>query len=210
MILDEPTNHLDIQSRKILIEALSQYTGTFVVVSHDRHFLDRIANKVWYVGHGQVHAFLGNYSGYQYNLNKEMQDFSTDNNGGQKAEINNENLGIEAVKTRDRLKENKRSEAEERNKMYREVLERGIENLKDWKLLSPKQIRKGLAELEERIQKMEERKSEIESLLQNPRFYEDKELSHEIANEYCQLENTLNKLYDEWESINIYLEVEET
>jgi ATP-binding cassette subfamily F protein 3 len=210
MILDEPTNHLDIQSRKILIEALSLYTGTFVVVSHDRHFLDRIANKVWYVGHSQVHAFLGNYSDYQYHLNKEVHHFSTDNNGGQKAEINNENLGIETVKSRGRLKGSKRSEAEERNRMYREVLERGIENIKDWKSLSPKQIRKGLAELEERIQKMEERKSEIESLLQNPRFYEEKELSHEIANEYSQLENTLNKLYDGWEAINIYLEVEET
>jgi ATP-binding cassette subfamily F protein 3 len=208
MILDEPTNHLDIQSRKILIEALSQYAGTFVVVSHDRHFLDQVANKVWYVGHGQVHTFLGNYSDYQYHSARELLHFPTDNNDDQKAETNNENPGNETIKTRDRLKENKRSEAEERNRMYREVLEQGIENIKDWKLLSPKQIRKGLAELEERIQKMEARKSEIESLLQNPGFYEDKELSHEIANEYSQLENTLDSLYDSWGSINIHLEIE--
>src|SRR5690606_12783568 len=56
LILDEPTNHLDAQSIAVLIDALQQFTGTFVVVSHDRHFLDQIANNVWYVAGGGVKA----------------------------------------------------------------------------------------------------------------------------------------------------------
>ena len=54
MIFDEPTNHLDMQSINVLIEALQQYDGSFVVVSHDRHFLDQIVNKVWRAEDGQV------------------------------------------------------------------------------------------------------------------------------------------------------------
>ena len=64
LILDEPTNHLDIQSRNVLIEALRQYSGTFVLVSHDRHFLDQTVSKIWRVGNKQVQEFHGNYSDY--------------------------------------------------------------------------------------------------------------------------------------------------
>src|SRR5690606_35551761 len=48
LLLDEPTNHLDIQSVNILIQALQQYEGTFITVSHDRYFISGIANKIWY------------------------------------------------------------------------------------------------------------------------------------------------------------------
>ncbi|MEX1054650.1 MAG: ABC-F family ATP-binding cassette domain-containing protein, partial [Rhodothermales bacterium] len=68
LILDEPTNHLDAQSIAVLIEALQQYTGTLVVVSHDRHFLDRIANQVWYVADRSVRTYPGNYSDYRWQL----------------------------------------------------------------------------------------------------------------------------------------------
>src|SRR5690349_25079675 len=49
LLLDEPTNHLDFISENILIQALEQYQGTFVVVSHNRHFVSQIANKIWYI-----------------------------------------------------------------------------------------------------------------------------------------------------------------
>ncbi len=66
MILDEPTNHLDIQSRGVLVDALNRYNGTFVVVSHDRLFLDRVSNKVWYAEKGKVVTYPGNYSEFRY------------------------------------------------------------------------------------------------------------------------------------------------
>jgi ATP-binding cassette, subfamily F, member 3 len=68
LVLDEPTNHLDIHSIGVLTEALRQYSGTFVVVSHDRHFLDRVVNKVWRVEDGTVRQFDGNYSDYTWQV----------------------------------------------------------------------------------------------------------------------------------------------
>ena len=66
LILDEPTNHLDIQSVNILIQALQQYQGTFVIVSHDRHFISQVANKVWFIEDKQVKQYPGTYEEYKY------------------------------------------------------------------------------------------------------------------------------------------------
>ncbi len=64
LILDEPTNHLDIPSREALEEALAEFEGTLIVVTHDRYFLDRIINKLLVVGKQTVSQYLGNYSEY--------------------------------------------------------------------------------------------------------------------------------------------------
>ncbi|MBN2342483.1 MAG: ABC-F family ATP-binding cassette domain-containing protein [Deltaproteobacteria bacterium] len=67
LVLDEPTNHLDIQSREILLEALKDFEGTVLIVSHDRHFLKSLVTRVFEIDHGHMHVFEGNY---QYYLDK--------------------------------------------------------------------------------------------------------------------------------------------
>jgi len=64
LILDEPTNHLDIQSREILLEALKAYTGTLILVSHDRYFLRHLVDQVFEINDGQVLAYPGDYEYY--------------------------------------------------------------------------------------------------------------------------------------------------
>lgn len=66
LLLDEPTNHLDFISENILIQALQQYLGTFVVVSHNRHFISQIANKIWYIENHQIKEYPGTYEEYEY------------------------------------------------------------------------------------------------------------------------------------------------
>lgn len=61
LLLDEPTNHLDMQSVNILIQALNQYEGTYVIVSHDRHFISQVSNKVWYIEDEQIKEYPGGY-----------------------------------------------------------------------------------------------------------------------------------------------------
>ncbi len=64
LILDEPTNHLDIQSRETLLAALQNFTGTVVLVSHDRHFLRCLINRVFEIDHGQMRVYDGSYEYY--------------------------------------------------------------------------------------------------------------------------------------------------
>lgn len=65
LLLDEPTNHLDIISVNILIQALQQYKGTFVLVSHDRHFISEVANKIWYIEDRLIKEYPGTYAEYE-------------------------------------------------------------------------------------------------------------------------------------------------
>jgi len=65
LVLDEPTNHLDMASVNILIQALQQYEGTFIVVSHDRYFLDHVANKIWFIEDKQIKEYPGTYEEYE-------------------------------------------------------------------------------------------------------------------------------------------------
>jgi ATP-binding cassette, subfamily F, member 3 len=64
LLLDEPTNHLDLRAKDVLLNALVEYTGTVVFVSHDRYFIDKLATRVFEVGDGKVELFPGNYEDY--------------------------------------------------------------------------------------------------------------------------------------------------
>ena len=64
LLLDEPTNHLDMVSVNILIQALQQYEGTYVIVSHDRYFVSEVATKIWYIEDEQIKEYPGTYDEY--------------------------------------------------------------------------------------------------------------------------------------------------
>jgi ATP-binding cassette subfamily F protein 3 len=66
LILDEPTNHLDLDSKEVLLEALEDYGGTLIFVSHDRYFVDKLATKVIEVGGGQTLVYPGGYEDFIY------------------------------------------------------------------------------------------------------------------------------------------------
>ena len=66
LLLDEPTNHLDFISENILIQALQQYQGSFVVVSHNRHFVSQVANKIWYIEDHQIKEYPGTFDEYKF------------------------------------------------------------------------------------------------------------------------------------------------
>src|SRR5882762_7294089 len=64
LLLDEPTNHLDMRAKDVLLEALMEYNGTVVFVSHDRYFIDKLATRVFEIGDGKVEVYPGNYEDY--------------------------------------------------------------------------------------------------------------------------------------------------
>ncbi len=71
LILDEPTNHLDIQSREILLDILREFAGTVVLVSHDRHFLRALVNRVFEIDHGEMRIYEGDYDYYLHKSGRE-------------------------------------------------------------------------------------------------------------------------------------------
>ncbi|HEV8480758.1 MAG TPA: ATP-binding cassette domain-containing protein [Candidatus Eisenbacteria bacterium] len=116
LLLDEPTSHLDIPSRELLEDALGEYGGALVMISHDRHFLESLANRVVEVGGGGARHYLGTYTEYLEKKEREAQVSAAPPS--------------EPTAAR-RSREDKRREAEERNARYRALspLKREVESL---------------------------------------------------------------------------------
>ncbi len=76
LLLDEPTNHLDLRAKDVLLNALQDYTGTVVFVSHDRYFIDRLATRVFEIGNGRVIPYAGNYEDYLWQKQREKDEQS--------------------------------------------------------------------------------------------------------------------------------------
>jgi ATP-binding cassette subfamily F protein 3 len=150
LILDEPTNHLDIATKELFQQALLKYSGTILIVSHDRFFLDILITRVIEIRDGKIYDYPGNYS---YFIEKRAQLL---------AEIDNLTLTIKnapsskpKVKTLDKLK--KREEAEERNLIYRQN----------------KDILEKLKLVEEHIKTLKENKANTEAQLCDPVILKD-------------------------------------
>ena len=164
LLLDEPTNHLDMDSREVLEEALADYPGTILAVSHDRYFINRFAEKVFVLEEDGIREYLGNYDSY---FAKVSRDAEPD--------------GETASMTRTALdKEKKRSREEQQR-------------------VRAKQDR--LKQAEEAVAKAEKEAGELEKILADPETYRDPEAAAETTRKYHLLQEEINRLYSEWESL---------
>jgi len=68
IILDEPTNHIDIQTKEVLETALKEYKGTVIFISHDRYFINKLANKILYIENKTIKEYIGNYEDYKQKM----------------------------------------------------------------------------------------------------------------------------------------------
>jgi ATP-binding cassette subfamily F protein 3 len=201
MILDEPTNHLDIQSREVLIDSLKDYKGTFIVVSHDRHFLDEVSNKVWYAEDKGLVTYPGTYSEFHYHQTKREKDSSF-------ADNNNVETGKSVEDVTDKQALDKREQAERRNRLYKELVELGIENMENWEELSVKQLQSALEDLESKIHINEDKKAELEKFMADPSNFNEKDRAEQLSHEYSELTQNLQKSYERWDEITAYLDLQ--
>ncbi len=172
LIFDEPTNHLDMQSKGILQQALQQFAGTLMIVSHDRDFLDPIVDKTLEIQPGYLKTWLGNIS---YYLDKKSDQEA-------EAEAN------KPVQKDDRSisrKEQRRIEAERRNALSKKL----------------KPLKSRLKEIEKGIDEMETRQAEIETEMANSDFYDDSERVKEVSLEYEKIKTDIADLLNKWEEI---------
>ena len=179
LIFDEPTNHLDMQSKNILQQALQQFEGTLMIVSHDRYFLDPIVSKTLEVQPGRIKTWLGNISYYLDKKSKEEESDSYQQNTIQQSQN-----GADQTKTLSR-KEERRLEAEKRNALSKKI----------------KPLKKRITALEKEIEQTEARISEIEEMMAQSDFYDDADRVKDISMEYDELKSSLNQAFGKWEEI---------
>lgn len=135
LLLDEPTNHLDLDMREALSLALSTYKGALILVSHDRHLLEAIADKLWLIYDGNVSEFNGDLNDYQEFLNKKNREYKEKLNEKTQKQPN-QNLVSEKAKAQTyKTKEQKKLEAQKRQslrplKLEIEKLEKQMEKIK--------------------------------------------------------------------------------
>lgn len=135
LLLDEPTNHLDLDMREALSLALSTYKGALILVSHDRHLLEAIADKLWLIDDGNVSEFNGDLNDYQEFLNKKNREYKEKLNEKTQNQPK-QNLVSEKAKAQTyKTKEQKKLEAQKRQslrplKLEIEKLEKKMDKIK--------------------------------------------------------------------------------
>ena len=192
LILDEPTNHLDINSIQVLVDALKQYTGTFVVVSHDRHFLDEVATKVWAVGSGDVKEYPGSYSEYRWRQEQQAADVVP------KVESNAPAVQVSEPSTGPKTREQKRREAQERRALY-ESLDRG-EPI-DYDRLTVEQRRRLYERVEGQVLELEAAIEALQEKLADPEVYGDSDAFRRVSSDLDKKNAELDERMGLWERL---------
>jgi len=194
LLLDEPTNHLDLDAREVLEGALQDWEGTMIFISHDRYFINRIANKVVEVKGGHLREFLGNYDYYLEKVEEEER-------------AQRETLSTEAVSQRAARKQRALSEpisTAGRRKSKEEKRREAEERQKRSARLSP--LKERLAEIEQEIHSREARLQEVMGMLSQPSLYREGEKIREVVGEKESIEDQTRALYQEWEEVSLLIE----
>jgi ATP-binding cassette subfamily F protein 3 len=208
LLLDEPTNHLDLDSKDVLLDALEDYGGTLIIVSHDRYFVERLATKIVDIGRGAALVYPGTYSEFLWH--KEQQASAGNGKvaqagvpaargvrGGVEARLPVakpvapaqksplRNVNPPALQTPDASREErKRIEAERRKKQRsRDALSRRI------------------ADLESRITEREAQVKDLEAAMSSPGFYENHETSKPVIERHQSLMWEVGDLIAQWEAL---------
>ncbi|MFA6829473.1 MAG: ABC-F family ATP-binding cassette domain-containing protein [Bacilli bacterium] len=171
LILDEPTNHLDMMSISELVDALNSYTGTLVIVSHDRDFVDKTCNKLLYLYNEKAYYYSGPYSEFR---DKELIKIIKDEK---------EMLALENKEKR----LEKKAVQEKNNSQY-------MENKK-----KTRQTRDSAEKIMEKIEKAEAKKKELTDLCYDSEYYSVPDKLKDVESKLAKIDSDLKTLYDDLE-----------
>ncbi len=173
LIMDEPTNHLDMRSKEMLIDSLEYYDGTLLIVSHDRYFLDSLVNKVVEIKNGALQLHLGTYAEYLETAEK----------------------AIEAERKLEATAKQKSQSAPAKSVEKEKELSKTT--------AASKKDKKRIAEVEQKINRLEQRKESLETMMATEDFYKKSQQENtKTLDGYHSLCNELNTLFAEWEKIS--------
>lgn len=175
LILDEPTNHLDMHSKDVLLDALKDFGGTVIFVSHDRGFIENLSTRVLELKPGQFRLFPGDYKYYMERLEREANgEFSQNDELKSAAQPEKNSQKEEKTETKRSWEEQKKLESEKRR------AEKNVKNL------------------EEQILKLEEEKSSQEAQMARPEVYSNGEKAKAVQKKIDELAEKLEELNLQW------------
>ena len=183
LLFDEPTSHLDISSRNVLEMALKQFQGTICLVTHDRHLINRIANKVIEIDRGIPNVFLGNYDDYLY----KKQQIQVDE--GQKSEVSKKQEPPRE-KPSYRMKEERRKRAQEMDKFKRQL----------------SSLEKRFQEVEKSLHEATQKLDHLNQRLSDPNLYLNQQETYETVRTHKQVKDQVRELTQLWEFLALELE----
>lgn len=173
LILDEPTNHLDLDSKEILENALVDYPGTILFVSHDRYFINRIATKVFELTKDGINEYLGDYD-YYVEKKEEMLELKKLTEDENQKNVNKSPKEVEKLDNKSRYE------------LEKELKKRA------------RQRQRRIEEIQNRIETLEEMINEKEQLFINPEIYTDHTKVANLNEEISQAKKEMEDLLEEW------------
>ncbi len=176
LLLDEPTNHLDIDSTDVLLDALVDYGGTLIFVSHDRYFVDRLATKVLEVGAGNAVLYPGNYEEFRWSRQVEA-----------------EHVSAPAASPKPQTRRSRSTSALAKHKRHQDKTRRR-QRRRD-------ALQARIAELERRIGEHEEAIHQLEIEMAAPGFYEDFQAAEKAVLRHQDLMWEVGDLMNQWEAL---------
>jgi ATP-binding cassette subfamily F protein 3 len=194
LLLDEPTNHLDLDSKDVLLDALEDFGGTLVIVSHDRYFVDKLATKIIEIGGGDALVYPGTYEEFLWSQKKKQETAALKeaNQKDDKAEKERRQAGKpQASETAPQ----KPDVAAQRNNREEQIQARRAKKEADAR-------RRRIEELESRIAEREEEIKTLEAQMSSAGFYENHETSKPVLDRHQALMWEVGELMNRWEALS--------
>jgi ATP-binding cassette subfamily F protein 3 len=202
LLLDEPTNHLDLDSKDVLLDALEDYGGTLIIVSHDRYFVEKLATKIIEIGHGEASVYPGTYAEFLWS--KSQKERPTPNAQLPTPKRNETTKSTKdakvAVTTAQGPRTDQGPSRDERKRLEteRKKKQRSLETLQ-----------KRITELEARIADREGRVKELEASMSAPGFYDDRDASKLVIDQHQALMWEVGDLMGQWEALQEHAAAEQ-
>jgi len=200
LLLDEPTNHLDLDSKDVLLDALEDYGGTLIIVSHDRYFVEKLATKIIEIGHGQALVYPGTYKEFLWH--KEHPDGIRDSGSGIRgpvvqgpAKSDGAKPKTPSQKPKSPSPESRVPDPESREARKQQEAERRKRDRE------AQALQKRITDLEGRIAEREALVKELEARMASAGFYDDREGSKEVVDRHQALMWEVGDLIAQWEAL---------
>ena len=186
LMLDEPTNHLDIHSVDLLIGSLNNYEGSIVFVSHDRHFVSKIANKIWEIEDHKIVEFKGSYAEWEDWKERRLAAAKIAESGTKNIEQkNNKEQPVKKETAADVMP----SVTQQRSPVDKEIKKEYLKN------------KSRFQQIEEKLAQLNQRKTTLETLMASPESYGNKDKFQQTETEYKSVTTELIGLNKEYETV---------